>query len=139
MHFRRQSFFFVRSLYFAANSSAGAGCVNHGSPLIGFSAFKLIGGQPKRMTKMRPPVGEVPRLRPAKTARPITEKRSALRGGQQLVEAEMKLAQLSAVVAGADRDDARPGSRPQRGGHRGADGRLVDAVDHHFQRVIRFR
>lgn len=60
MHFGRQSVFFARSLYFAANSSTGASSAKHGSPLIGFSAFKLIGGQPMRMTKMRPPASEIP-------------------------------------------------------------------------------
>ena len=50
--------------------------------------------------------------------------------GQQLTQVEMEFAQLPAVIAGTDRDDAFAGCGPHRVLHCLADGRRIDSIDH---------
>ena len=52
---------------------------------------------------------------------------------------EMEFAQLAAVVAGADGDDAFAGGGPNGRGHGGGHGRFGDAVDHDFVGAVRLR
>src|SRR5262245_49160885 len=59
--------------------------------------------------------------------------------GEQLPQMEVKLAELPAVVAGGDGQHAAAGRGPHSGGHRAADGRFADAVDHDLQCAVRVR
>lgn len=52
--------------------------------------------------------------------------------GEELLQPNRVFSEFAAVVAGADRKDAVPGGRLDRGTHCLGDGCLVDAIDYDF-------